>query len=118
MSYVLSGSTIKSPNTLGVNNDTQVAQNRTLDGTITRDYFGSNKRTWKLEYENTKKADFDTIDTIYQAYLSTANAVTWEVTENNYTISQTSVHVDLKSRDFRVGGEDYISDFTLILTEA
>lgn len=118
MAYLLAGSTIRRPIRLNVSNDTQMAQNRALSGSITRDYFGSNKRIWVLEYENTTKTDFDTINTIYTSYLSTGTAQTWEVTETNYTISQTSVHVDLKERGFRVGGTDYISDFTLILTEA
>ena len=101
-----------------VSNDTQMAQNRTLAGSVTRDYFGSNKRVWQLDYETTTKTDFDTINTIYTSYLSTGTAKTWQVTETNYTISSTSVHVDLKVRNFSVGGESYISDFTLILTEA
>lgn len=118
MSFLLAGSTIRRPKTMDVSNDTQSAQNRTLGGSVTRDYFGSNKRVWELEYENTTKADFDTINTIYLSYLSTGTAQTWEVTETNYPISQTTVHVDLKVRNFTVGGTDYISDFTLILTEA
>lgn len=118
MAYLLDGSTLRRPNSLQVSNDTQMAQNRTLDGSITRDMFGSNKKVWELNYVNTVKADFDTIDTIYQSYLSSGTVKTWEVTETNYTISQVNVHVDLKVRSFSVGGESYISDFTLILTEA
>lgn len=118
MSYILDGSNIKNPQELQVNNSTQVAQNRVLSGAVTRDYFGSNKRRWVLSYRNTKKADYDTIKTIYDSYLSTATAKSWEVTETNYTVSATTVHVDLLERDFNVGGEDYISDFDLILTEA
>lgn len=117
MSYSLAGSTIKAPNTLEEENDSQMAENRTLDGTIHRDFFGSNKRKWTLEYSNTKKADYDTINTIYQSYLSNNTVVAFISTETNYPITSTNVHVDLKSRNFRVGGEDYISDFTLILTE-
>ena len=118
MSFILASTTIRRPKSMNVSNDTQSAQNRTLGGSITRDYFGSNKRVWTLEYENTTKTDFDTINTIYLSYLSTGTAQTWSVTETNYTISSTNVHVDLISRNFSVGGEDYISDFTLTLTEA
>lgn len=118
MSYVLSGSTIKNPNSLEVENSTQYAQQRTLGGAIGRDYFGSNKRVWTLEYSNKQKTDFDTINNIYQTYLSTGTAVTWEITETNYTISETNVHMNLDARSFSVGGADYISDFTLVLTEA
>ena len=118
MSYVLSSTTIKRPTSLDEDNDTQSAQNRALDGSINRDYFGSNKKIWILRYRNTKKSDYDAIKTIYDAYLASGDAVTWEVTETNYTIAETNVHVDLKARSFSVGGEDYISDFDLILTEA
>lgn len=118
MSYILSGSNIRAPQSFEETNSTQVAENRTLSGSVTRDFFGSNKRVWVLEYNNTKKADYDTINTIYQSYLSTGATKTWEVTETNYAISQTNVHVDLLVREFGVKGTDYISDFTLILKEA
>lgn len=118
MAFVLSGSNIKAPNSLSESNSTLVAQQRVLSGAVGRDYFGSNKKTWELRYTNTTKTNYDTINTIYQAYLSSGTAVTWEVTETNYTISSTSVHVDLQERGFSVGGADYISDFTLVLTEA
>lgn len=118
MSYLLSGSTIKNPQEITERNSTQVAQNRVLSGAITRDYFGSNKRVWILSYRNTKKADYDTIKTIYDSYLSTATAKAWQVTETNYTVAATTVHIDLVEREFSVKGSDYISDFDLILTEA
>lgn len=79
---------------------------------------GSNKRVWVLEYENTKKTDYDTIKAIYDSYLNTGIAKTWQVTETNYTVAQTNVHVDLLERSFTVRGESYLSDFTLTLTEA
>lgn len=118
MSYLLDSSTIKAPTTMNEGNDTQVAENRALSGAKNRDYFGSNKRVWVLNYRNTKKADYDTIKTIYDSHLSTGDTKTWQVTETNYTIAETNVHIDLRQRSFSVGGEDYISDFDLILTEA
>lgn len=118
MSYILDSNTIRRPKTLREENSTQAAQNRTLKGTITRDLFGSNKRIWILSYENITKAEYNLINSIYQSYLSTGNPKSFQVTETNYTISSVNVHVDLLTRQFRVGGTDYISDFTLILTEA
>lgn len=118
MGYILDGTTIRRPSEFSDSNDTQVAQNRTLDGSINRDYFGSNKRVWVLEYNNVKAADYAVIKAIYNSYLADAVAKTWEVTESNYTISQTSVHVDLKERGFSIRGTDYLSGFSLILTEA
>lgn len=117
MAYLLSSTTIRRPTELDENNSTQMAQNRTLDGSVTRDYFGDNKRVWTLNYENVNATDYSTIRTIYDTYLSSGTPVTWEVTETNYTISSTNVHVDLQERGFRVKGTDYLSNFTLILTE-
>lgn len=118
MAYILASTTIRNPRQLTEANSTQVAQNRTLSGSVTRDYFGSNKRVWILEFENAKIADFTTINNIYQTYLSTGATKTFQVTETNYTVSSTLVHLDLVERAFRVRGTDYISDFTLTLTEA
>lgn len=118
MAYILSGTTIRSPYSIDEGNSTQSAEHRTLDGTIRRDYFGDNKRVWVLTYENTKKADYDTIKTIYDAYLSSATPVTWQSTETNYTIAEVNVHVDLLERGFSVRGDSYISNFDLILKEA
>lgn len=118
MAYTLNGTNIKAPNSLEESNNTQYAQQRTLAGTVNRDYFGSNKRTWKLSYKNILKADFDVINTIYAAYLASGTAVAWLSTETNYTISATTVHVNVDTRGFSVGGSDYISSFTLVLTEA
>lgn len=117
MSYILDGTTIRNPHTFDETNSTQVAQQRALSGRITRDYFGSNKRVWVLEYQNTKKTDYDEINTIYQSYLTSGTGKTWQVTETNYTVSQTTVHVDLLERGFYIRGTDYLSDFTLVLTE-
>lgn len=118
MAYLLDGDTIKAPNQMTVQNSTQMAQHRVLSGSVKRDYFGSNKRVWQLRYSTIKKSEFDIINAKYLAYLSTDDPLTWEVTETNYTIAETTVHVDLLERDFSVKGTDYLSDFDLILTEA
>jgi hypothetical protein len=118
MSYVLASTSIKPPKNINEANSTQFAVQRVLTGAIGRQYFGSNKRVWTLNYENTNKNDYDIIRAIYNDYLNTGNLKSWQVTETNYSISATYVHVDLTGRDFKVGGTDYISDFTLTLTEA
>ena len=115
--YILNGSIIRRPSQFTETNNTQVAQNRTLDGTYTRDYFGNNKRIWVLNFTTVKKSDYDVIKAIYDSYLSTGIAKTWEVTETNYTISEVNVHIDLQERGFTIKGTDYLSDFTLTLTE-
>jgi hypothetical protein len=115
--YTLNGTGIKAPNSMQEDNNTQYAQQRTLSGSVNRDYFGSNKRVWKLEYKNISKANYDIINTAYQAYLSSGTAQTWVISETNYSVS-TTVHINLDSRGFSVGGSDYISSFNLILSEA
>lgn len=117
MAYLLNGVTIKSPNQMDENNSTQFAQQRTLSGAINRDFFGSSKKVWTLNYRNLLKTEFDTINSQYQTYLSSGSPITFQVTETNYTVASTNVHVDLPERVFRVGGSDYISDFSITLTE-
>lgn len=117
MAFILDSTEIRAPYAIKESNDTQVAQNRSLSGAITRDYFGSNKRKWVLSYRNTQKAEYDIIKTIYTSYLTLGTGKTWAVTETNYTISSTTVHIDLVERSFNIRGSDYISDFDLILTE-
>lgn len=118
MAYTLASTNIRSPHRFRETNSTQVAQQRTLGGTVGRDYYGSNKRVWILEYENVNIADYNIIYNIYAAHLSAVAAQTWQVDETNYPISQTNVHIDLLEREFSVKGSDYLSSFTLILTEA
>ena len=118
MAYTLNGIAIKAPKSIEETNNTQYAQQRTLGGTVNRDYFGLNKRTWKLSYSNIQKADYDIINTAYQAYLTSGTAKSWASDETNYTIASTNVHINLDARGFSVGGFDYISNFTLVLSEA
>ena len=118
MAFVLASTNLKGPQSIEETNDTQVAVQRTLSGSINRDYFGSNKRVWKLEYANCNPTDYTTIKTIYNTYLSTGTTQTWAITETNYTVSSVNVHVDLQVRSFTVRGSSYLSNFTLILTEA
>lgn len=118
MSFILGGSTIKGPNTFEETNSTLLAEQRVLSGAVGRDYFGSNKRVWRLDYKNVNTTSFTTINNVYQTYLTSGTAQTWHVTETNYTISSTNVHIDLLLRGFNIRGSSYISDFTLVLTEA
>lgn len=118
MAYILDGTIIRSPYQIDESNSTLFAQQRTLVGSVKRDYFGSNKRVWVFTYQTTKKTDFDTINTIYLSYLSTGTAKTFQSSETNYTIASTNVHIDLVQRGFSIRGSDYISNFNLILTEA
>lgn len=117
MAYILDGQVIRRPNNGGEASVTQYAQHRSLNNRVGRDYFGDNKRVWKYNFINVKKVDYDVIKAIYNSYLSTNQAQTWEITETNYTVTQTDVHLDLVDRDFKVQGSDYLSDFTLTLTE-
>lgn len=117
MAYLLSGTSIRRPSNFKETNATQAAQQQALNGTVSRDYFGSNKRIWTLDYQNVNSTDYATIKTIYTAYLSGPTVKTWQVTETNYTVSSVNVHIDLLERGFSVKGSDYLSDFTLILTE-
>jgi hypothetical protein len=117
MSYLLDGTTIRAPHNIEETTVDVYAQQKTLSGTVGRDYFGSVKRIWVLDYMDTKTTDYTTIKTIVDAYKSTVTAKTFQSTEANYTIASTSCHLDLTKRRFSIGGTSYISDFTLVLTE-
>ncbi len=118
MSYILAGSTIRSPMNIEEQVVDQYAQQKTLSGGVSRDYFGSTKRIWIFDFVNTKPSDYTTIKTIVDSYKSTATAKTFQSTETNYTIASTTVHLDLMRREFSVRGDSYISDFSLVMTEA
>lgn len=118
MGYILDSTTIRSPHSINETNGKQFAQQKALSGAVGRDFFGSNKRRWVLEYKNVNTTDYAIIKNIYDSYQSNASTKTWEITETNYTVSSTDVHIDLQERDFSVKGSDYLSDFTLVLTEA
>jgi hypothetical protein len=118
MAYTLAGTTIKRPQAIVEENSTQVTEIRTLSGAVNRDFFGSNKRVWKMDYSTITKTDFDTINTIYQNYLTAGTPVAFVSTETSYLIPSTNVHIDLLSRGFNYKGGSYLSDFQLILTEA
>lgn len=120
MSFLLGGSPIRKPNSMQEDNSTQVAQNRTLGGNINRDYFGSNKRVFTLNYDNVNYSDWLTISNIYQAFLSDKTARSFQITDTNYNGAASSAlncHVDLLTRGFTIPGSTYLSSFVLILTE-
>lgn len=118
MSYLLSSTTIRRPTAIKETNGTQFAQQKTLQGAVGRDYFGNNKRVWELTYNNVNQTDYATIKSIYDSYQLTGNTKTWQITETNYSVDSTDVHIDLQERGFSAKGTDYLSDFTLTLTEA
>lgn len=118
MAYILDGSTIRSPMNIEEQIIDQYAQQKTLSGRVGRDYFGTTKRIWIFDYANTKPSDYTIIKAIVDSYKSTASAKTFQSTETNYTIASTNVHLDLMRRAFSVRGDSYISDFSLVMTEA
>lgn len=118
MAYLLDGTTIRNPLNIEETTVDMYAQQKTLSGAVGRDYFGSTKRVWMLDFINTKPADYTTIKTIVDAYKSTVTTKTFQSTEANYLIASTACHLDLTKRRFSASGTTYISDFTLILTEA
>lgn len=117
MPYILNGTTIRRPQSIDLVRSVQQAQIRTLDGKVSRDHFGDEKRSWTLRYRNVLATDYTTIETIYNLYLTNQSTISFESTEGNYTVASTQVHIDLQNRTFRVPGTSYISDFDLVLTE-
>lgn len=118
MGYSLAATTIRAPSSMTEGNNTQYAAQRPLSGANTRDYFGSNKRSWIMNFQNLNTTDYATLNTIYQNYLTTETPVALSITETNYSPTSATVHVDLVSRQFSIPGDTYLSDCTLTLTEA
>jgi hypothetical protein len=121
MSFLLNGSVIRKPNSMNESNSTQVAQNRTLGGNINRDYFGNNKRVFTLSYQNVNYTDWSTVNTLYQTYLTNKTTQNFQITDTNYNGAATAAlacHIDLLTRDFKIPGSTYLTDFVLILTES
>lgn len=118
MSYLLDSVAIRPPKNLEEQTLDLFAQQRSLNNAINRDYFGDTKRVWVFDYVNTQPSDYSTIRAIVDSYKSTSTAKSFESTETNYTIAATTVHLDLIKRGFTYAGSDYISDFSLVLTEA
>jgi hypothetical protein len=117
MPYLLNGVTIKRPATMEESRSKQFAQHRMLEGSVCRDYFGSLKRSWTLKYNKVDPTDYNLILAQYNNYLDTCTTQSWEVTETNYPVSLTYVHVDFNKRGFKIPGSTYISGVELVLTE-
>lgn len=118
MSYLLNSTSIRRPTRMREDNSTQFAANRTMGGNNTRDYFGTNKKIWTLEYDNLNATDYGIINTLYQLYLTNEAPLPWQITEGLYACGLTNVLVDFQSRQFGIPGSSYLSNNTLILTEA
>jgi hypothetical protein len=116
MSYTLAGTDFKRPTSIGWSIVSQFAENKTLDGSVSRDYFGSDKNVWQLSYKNVTNTDYLSILALYQDYLT--NGVRYFQTVGESIVVGALVHVSLSERQFTVGGSDYLADFTLTLTEA
>lgn len=115
MSYLLGGTEIPRPQSMSVSRMSQYAQNKTLDGSVNRDYFGEDKLVFVLEYGNLLPADYTTLLGRYDEYI--ANGLRFFDTTGEAVVYGTLVHVDLVPREYTVKGSSYISDTTLVLTE-
>lgn len=116
MAYLLGGVAIKRPTSMNWTRTSQYAQNKTLDGSVTRDYFGDDKNIWVLQYRNVSNSDYSAILARYDDYI--ANGVRYFDSTGEAISIGTLVHVSVDTRSFNVGGTDYLGDFSLILTEA
>lgn len=94
----------------------QFAENKTLDGSVNRDYFGDDKNVWELHYDLINNDDYSTILSIYDDYINVGTRY-FETTGEAITIG-TLVHVQVNQRSFNVGGSQYLAGFVLTLIEA
>ncbi len=111
MSYILGATTLPNPKEFNREFIEVSAENLSLEGRTTKDIFKRKERFF-LKFQHLTPAQVASI-------LSEYNAETeknFEVTETNLTIAATLVHIAFSPRDYMKGNE-YRSDFTLILTE-
>lgn len=112
MSYILNGTTLPNPKSF---NRRQVETGQTiqlLDGTTKKDVT-NRKEQYLLGFKFLTQAQVAVILGIYDALTT----VTFQVTETNLTIAETTVHMELRDRQYNTSGGEYREDFTLILTE-
>lgn len=112
MSFILNSTTIKSPNTFQREQLEIGVEHVSISGE-TRKSITKRKERFILGYRNITQTDAQTIRDIWDL----ETTVDFESTETNNTIAATSVHVDIKSRDYLTKGESYLESFDLILTE-
>ncbi len=112
MAYILGGVTLLNPKAFQREFLELSQTNTTFKGKSLR-RVENRKERFVLTYQHLTEAQVDTILAEYNL-----NEVrTFQVTEDNLSISPTDVLVEVGVREYIPGGETYLSNFDLILTE-
>jgi len=113
MSYLLDGTEIPRPKEFS-REYTPVSQRQTtISGKTGLDYRKLHKEVYTLRWEVLSKAEIDTILTI----LDKKEIVTFSISENNLTISEINVIVNISAIEYSVQGDNYIGSLELKLTQ-
>lgn len=112
MAYLLNGTTLPNPQKFQRLPVEISRKLNMLNGATKKDIVGR-KEQYILSYQLLTQAQMATINSIYNLN----SEVTFQVTETNLTIEQTTVHMEISSRTYRVMGSSYLEDVTLVLTE-
>lgn len=112
MSFILGSTTLPMPVKFSRETIERAAVNETIDGTTKKD-LTNRKERFVLEFKNLTQAEVSSILSEYN--LQTTR--TFQVTEDNLTISGTSVHIDIPSREYNQKSADYREDLSIVLTE-
>lgn len=112
MSYVIGSTTLPNPKEFRREQVETSVKHRMIDGKTKKDLV-NRKEQYILVFRKLTQAQAANILSEYN--LQTVRDFT--VSETNLTIAATSVHIEIGSRDYNTGGNQYREDITLVLTE-
>lgn len=112
MAYLLGGTTLPNPKAFKRDLVEMGSSVVCIDGTTKKD-ITNRKERYTLNFEMLTQAQVSAILSIYND-MTTKN---FQVTEANLTIASTPVHIEMASREYNTGGDEYREDVTLVLTE-
>lgn len=112
MAFTIDGTTIKAPNNFRREYITTQVDHTTINGQVKRN-FTRRKEKFYLEYQYILGTEKNQLIT----FLNQNQTHVFAVSETNLNISNTTVLMDIESREYPANGEDMIESFTVILTE-
>lgn len=99
MAWSINGNTIQAPANKTIKHDIQEATRRTLDGSYTRDYIGSEKKVFICEYPTISKVEYDWIRGFYENQRDNGTTMTLVIDEISFNAP---VIIDLEEYDLPI----------------
>jgi len=112
MAYIIDGYTLPRPHSFDRVQIEVGQSNQMLDGTTKKDLM-LRKERYVLSFTKLTQAEVNAI--IAKWNLETT--LDFSVTESNLTIASTECHMNVSSRQYNTGGDEYREDLTITLME-